>query len=53
MAIAAPKPAAKKRKVRAPVDLRPATPAARLVVSDASRTYLRTVDKQLDLALAK
>ncbi|WP_109480391.1 hypothetical protein [Paraburkholderia sp. C35] len=49
----APKPAAKKRKVRAPVDLRPATPAARLVVSDASRTYLRTIDKQLDLALAK
>ena len=50
---AAPKPVAKKRKARAPVDLRPAAPAARLVVSDASRTYLRSVDKQLDLALAK
>jgi|GEM_PF-970428 hypothetical protein len=49
----APKPAAKKRKVRASVDVRPTAPAARLVVSDASRTYLRSVDKQLDLALAK
>ncbi|MEI5996735.1 hypothetical protein H3V53_05820 [Paraburkholderia bengalensis] len=49
----APKPTAKKRKVRASVDLRPAAPAARLVVSDASRTYLRSVDKQLDLALAR
>ncbi|MFP3556476.1 hypothetical protein SB861_38035 [Paraburkholderia sp. SIMBA_049] len=49
----APKPAAKKRKVRAAVDVRPTAPAARLVVSDASRTYLRSVDKQLDLALAK
>jgi hypothetical protein len=43
----------KKRKMRAAVDLRPGAPAARLVVSDASRTYLRTIDKQLDLALAK
>jgi hypothetical protein len=49
----APKPAAKKRKARAPVELRPTAPAARLVVSDTSRTYLRSVDKQLDLALAK
>ncbi|BFG77108.1 hypothetical protein PTKU46_51410 [Paraburkholderia terrae] len=49
----APKPAAKKRKVRAAVDVRPTAPAARLVVSDASRTYLRSVDKQLDLALTK
>ncbi|WP_343656533.1 hypothetical protein [Paraburkholderia caribensis] len=49
----APKPAAKKRKVRAAVDVRPAAPAARLVVSDASRTYLRSVDRQLDLALGK
>jgi hypothetical protein len=49
----APKPAAKKRKVRAAVDVRPTAPTARLVVSDASRTYLRSVDKQLDLALAK
>jgi hypothetical protein len=49
----APKPAAKKRKVRAALDVRPTAPAARLVVSDASRTYLRSVDKQLDLALAK
>ncbi|MBP0589635.1 hypothetical protein J8I87_07865 [Paraburkholderia sp. LEh10] len=49
----APKPAAKKRKTRAPVDVRPSTPAVRLVVSDASRTYLRTVEKQLELALAK
>jgi hypothetical protein len=46
----APTPAAKKRKVRAAVDVRP---AARLVVSDASRTYLRSVDRQLDLALGK
>ena len=51
--VAAPKPAAKKRKARASVDLRPTAPAARLVVSEASRTYLRSVDRQLDLALAK
>ncbi len=51
--IAAPKPSAKKRKARAPVDVRPAAPAARLVVSDTTRTYLRSVEKQLDLALAK
>jgi len=44
--------ASKKRKARPAVDLRPSQPAARLVVSDASRTYLRTIDKQLDLALA-
>ncbi|MBN3756688.1 hypothetical protein G3N95_27380 [Paraburkholderia sp. Tr-20389] len=49
----APKPTAKKRKVRASVDLRPAAPAARLVVSETTRTYLRSVEKQLDLALAK
>jgi len=49
----APKPAAKKRKVRAAVDVRPTAPSARLVVSEASRTYLRTVDKQLELALAR
>ncbi|MBN3762400.1 hypothetical protein [Burkholderia sp. Ac-20365] len=49
----APKPTAKKRKVRAAVDLRPTAPAPRLVVSEASRTYLRTVDKQLELALAR
>jgi hypothetical protein len=48
----ASKPAAKKRKARAAVDLRPTAPAARLVVSDASRAYLRSVEKQLDLALA-
>ncbi|TCG09189.1 hypothetical protein BZM27_06990 [Paraburkholderia steynii] len=48
----APKPAAKKQGARG-VDVRPTAPAARLVVSDASRTYLRSVDKQLDLALAK
>jgi hypothetical protein len=48
----APKHATKKRKARPAVDLRPGAPAARLVVSDASRTYLRTIDKQLDLALA-
>ena len=46
------KPAGKKRKARAAVDLRPAAPAARLVVSDASRAYLRSVEKQLDLVLA-
>ena len=51
--VAAPKPAAKKRKVRAPVDLRPSAPAARLVVSETTRTYLRSVEKQLDLAMAK
>jgi hypothetical protein len=51
--VAAPKPAAKKRKARVSVDVRPTAPAARLVVSEASRTYLRSVDKQLDLALAK
>ena len=46
------KPAGKKRKARAAVDLRPTAPAARLVVSDASRVYLRSVEKQLDLVLA-
>ncbi|CAD6546297.1 hypothetical protein ACFQ3P_05310 [Paraburkholderia sabiae] len=51
--VAAPKPTAKKRKVRAPVDLRPSAPAARLVVSETTRTYLRSVEKQLDLAMAK
>ncbi|HWT37898.1 MAG TPA: hypothetical protein VN289_16530 [Paraburkholderia sp.] len=51
--LAAPKPASKKRKARAPVDVRPTAPAARLVVSDTTRTYLRSVEKQLDLALAK
>jgi hypothetical protein len=44
--------ASKKRKAHPAVDLRPAAPAARLVVSDASRTYLHTIDRQLDLALA-
>ena len=46
------KPTAKKRKTRVP-DIRPTTPAARLVVSDASRAYLKTIDRQLDLALAR
>jgi hypothetical protein len=41
----------KKRKSRVP-DLRPATPVARLVVSDTSRAYLKTIDRQIDLALA-
>lgn len=43
----------KKRKARPAVDLRPSAPAVRMVVSDASRTYLHTIDKQLDLALAR
>ena len=46
------KPSAKKRKSRAP-DLRPTTPVARLVVSDTSRAYLKTIDRQLELALAR
>jgi hypothetical protein len=46
------KSTAKKRKSRAP-DIRPTTPAARLVVSDTSRAYLKTIDRQLDLALAR
>lgn len=46
------KPTAKKRKTRVP-DIRPTTPAARLVVSDTSRAYLKTIDRQLDLALAR
>lgn len=46
------KSTAKKRRSRAP-DIRPTTPAARLVVSDTSRAYLKTIDHQLDLALAR
>ncbi|MEM5437546.1 hypothetical protein [Paraburkholderia diazotrophica] len=47
-----PKHASKKRKPRV-VDVRPTAPAARLVVSDASRIYLRSVENQLELAMAK
>ena len=50
---APPKPAAtsKKKKVRVQ-DCHCAMPMPRLVVSDASRTYLKGIDRQLDLALA-
>ncbi|WP_415914222.1 hypothetical protein [Paraburkholderia sp. J67] len=33
-------------------DVRPVGPTARLVVSDASRTYLKDIEHQLDVALA-
>ncbi|RFU45943.1 hypothetical protein [Paraburkholderia sp. DHOC27] len=46
----APRPTARKKKVRAP-EHRLAAPPARLVVSDASRAYLGGIEKQLDLAL--
>lgn len=46
------KPSTKKRKLRVQ-DVRPVGPTARLVVSDTSRAYLKTIDHQLDLALAK
>lgn len=49
----APKRTAKKRKPRIVVDVRPTAPAARLIVSDASRIYLRTIETQLELAMAK
>ncbi|WP_087738677.1 hypothetical protein [Paraburkholderia piptadeniae] len=48
-----PKRTAKKRKARVVADVRPTAPAARLIVSEASRTYLRSVEKQLELAMAK
>jgi hypothetical protein len=48
-----PKRTSKKRKPRVVADVRPTAPVARLVVSDASRIYLRSVEKQLELAMAK
>lgn len=46
----APRPAARKKKLRAP-ERRFSAPPARLVVSDASRAYLGGIERQLDLAL--
>lgn len=46
----APRPAARKKKSRAP-ERRLTAPPAHLVVSDASRAYLGGIEKQLDLAL--
>ncbi|MEM5387176.1 hypothetical protein VSR68_26765 [Paraburkholderia phymatum] len=51
--VVVPKHTSKKRKPRVVADVRPTAPVARLVVSDASRIYLRSVEKQLELAMAK
>lgn len=51
------KPAPHRKKSRAPIQPQerkgPPTPAVRLVVSDASHTYLDSVQRQIDLALAR
>jgi hypothetical protein len=47
---AAPRPAARKKKLHVS-EHRLAAPPARLVVSDASRAYLGGIEKQIDLAL--
>lgn len=49
---APPKPGVRKKKSRVQ-DRKSSVPTARLVVSDASRTYLKGIEKQLDLALAR
>lgn len=41
-----------KKRLRRP-ECRCGVPVARLVVSDASRTYLQDVERQLDVALAR
>lgn len=48
----APRTSSRKKKLHTH-DLRPVGPTARLVVSDASRTYLKDVEHQLDVALAR
>ncbi|POR52067.1 hypothetical protein B0G62_10535 [Paraburkholderia eburnea] len=47
----APRPSSHKKKLRQH-DSRPVGPTARLVVSDASRSYLKDIEHQLDVALA-
>jgi hypothetical protein len=47
-----PKPTQRKKKGRVQ-ERKCVTPAAHMVVSDASRAYLGGIEKQLDLALAK
>lgn len=51
------KPATHRKKSRAPIQTQerkgPPTPAVRLVVSDASHTYLDSVQRQIDQALVK
>ncbi|WP_434114956.1 hypothetical protein [Paraburkholderia caffeinilytica] len=51
------KPAPHRKKSRAVIQTQerkgPPMPAVRLVVSDASHTYLDSVQRQIDLALAK
>jgi hypothetical protein len=46
------KPAQRKKKARVQ-ERKCVTPAAHMVVSDASRAYLGGIEKQLDLALAR
>jgi len=51
---ALPKPGASRKKHgRAFVRVRQVAPGVKLIVTDASRAYLRDVEKQLDAALAK
>ncbi|QGZ65350.1 hypothetical protein [Paraburkholderia acidisoli] len=49
----APHAGARKKKVKAHLDCRCSAPAPRLVVSDASRAYLKDIEKQIDVALAR
>jgi hypothetical protein len=49
--VPAPRSSSHKKKLRQH-DLRPVGPTARLVVSDASRSYLKDIEHQLDVALA-
>ncbi len=48
----APRTSSRKKKQRQH-DVRPVGPTARLVVSDSSRTYLKDIEHQLDVALAR
>jgi hypothetical protein len=49
--VPAPHTSSRKKKLH-PHDVRPVGPTARLVVSDASRSYLKDIEHQLDVALA-
>lgn len=48
-----PRPSAKRRKPRVSAESRFNVPPARLVVSDASRTYLIDVERRIQVAFAK
>ncbi|NIE65710.1 hypothetical protein [Burkholderia sp. Ax-1719] len=50
--VPAPHTSSRKKKLHTH-DVRPVGPTARLVVSDTSRTYLKDIEHQLDVALAR